>query len=237
MGRKVHPKVFRIGVNTTWNSRWYADSRHFAKYLEQDTKMRKFLMTKLKGASVANIRIERSTDAVTVTIFTPKPGIVIGRGGQGVEDLKKKLKMILMTAGRKTTLKLNIQEVDKPDINAQVVMHNIIEQLEKRLPFRRAMKQAVESVMKAGAEGVKVEIAGRLNGAEIARSEHQSQGRLPLQTLRANMQYARGVARTTYGGIGVKVWVYTGELFENEQEEAAEESSGSSAPRSRGTKR
>lgn len=223
MGHKVHPKSFRIGVNTTWNSRWYADRRNYAKYLEQDTKIRKYLMTKLRSASVANIRIERSAEAITVTIFTPKPGVVIGRGGQGVEELKKTLRTMVMQPKKKITVKLNIQEVDKPDTNAQVMMHTIVEQLEKRFPFRRALKQAVDTVMKAGAEGVKVEVAGRLNGAEIARTEHLSQGRLPLQTLRANVQFARGIAQTTYGVIGVKVWVYTGEVFGDEETESTPE--------------
>lgn len=198
--------------------------------------MRKYLTTKLKGASVANIRIDRSTDSVSLTIFTPKPGIVIGRGGQGVEELKKKLKTLVMSTGRKITVKLNIQEVDKPELNAQVVMHNIIEQLEKRLPFRRALKHAVDSVMKAGGQGVKVEVAGRLNGAEIARTEHLSEGRLPLQTLRANVQFARGIAQTTYGVIGVKVWVYTGEVFDTEEEEPTKQDAGF-PQRSQGGKR
>lgn len=219
MGRKVHPKSFRLGINTNWNSRWYADRRDYVKYLQQDIAIRKYLKERLRNAAVSDIQIERSAEAVTVTIFTPKPGVVIGRGGQGAEELKKKLKTIVMSE-KKTMLKLNIQEVEKPDINAQVVMHNVIEQLEKRLPFRRAMKQAIESVMRAGAKGVKIQVAGRLNGAEIARTEHLSRGRLPLQTIRANVQFARGVAHTTYGVIGVKVWVYTGEVFAKLDEEA-----------------
>lgn len=211
MGQKVHPKSFRLGVTTDWNSKWFS-SREYPKLLRQDVMIRSYLKKKLPAAGVALIEIERSLQNLTVTIHTSKPGVVIGRGGAGIELLKKEMKQQLMGQG-KYNLKVNIQEVTKPELSAQVMVGNMAEQIEKRLPFRRVLKQTIEQVMNAGAEGVKVMVAGRLNGSEIARTEMLSQGSLPLQTLRANIDYGRGEAHTTYGKIGIKVWIYKGKVF------------------------
>lgn len=211
MGQKVHPKAFRLSINSDWNSKWFA-RRNFADLLKQDVMIRKYLKTRVLKAGMGLIDIERSLQNLTVTIHTAKPGVVIGRGGQGIEALRKGLKRLVMGQG-KHNLKLNVQEILKPDLNAQVVVGNIAEQLEKRLPFRRVMKSSVEQVMSAGALGVKVAIGGRLNGADIARTEVLNRGSLPLHTLRAIIDYSRGEAHTTYGRIGIKVWIYKGEQF------------------------
>lgn len=211
MGQKVHPKSFRLGITAGWNSRWFT-SREYPKFLRQDVEIRKFLKKKLTTAGIAGVEIERSLQNLTITIHTAKPGVVIGRGGQGIESLKQGIRRLLMGQGT-YNVKLNVQEVSKPDLASQVVVGNIAEQIEKRLPFRRIMKQTVEQVMQAGAKGVKVMLAGRLNGAEIARTEMLTRGSLPLQTLRADIDYGRGEAFTTYGKIGIKVWIYKGEVF------------------------
>ncbi len=215
MGQKVHPKSFRLGVSTGWNSKWFS-ARNYSTLLRQDTQIRKFLKTKLVNAGVAKVEIERSLQNLTITIHTSKPGVVIGRGGQGIEALRKGLARMLMGQG-KVNIKLNIQEVQKPELSAQIMVENIADQLQRRLPFRRVLKGTIEQVMQAGAKGVKVYVAGRLNGAEIARTEVLSQGALPLQTLRANIDYGRGEAHTTYGRIGVKVWIYKGEVFAKDE--------------------
>ncbi len=211
MGQKVHPKSFRLPITGAYNSRWFS-ARAYPQLLKQDVEIRKYLMSKLTSAGLARIEIERSLQNVTVTIHTSKPGVVIGRGGQGIETLRQDIRRLHMGQG-KYNVKLNVQEIDKPELNAQVVVGNIAEQIEKRLPFRRIMKNTIEQVMGAGAKGVKVMLAGRLNGAEIARTEMLSNGSLPLQTLRAGIDYGRGEAHTTYGKIGIKVWIYTGEVF------------------------
>lgn len=211
MGQKVHPKSFRLPVTGAYNSRWFS-ARAYPQLLKQDVQIRKYLMGKLTNAGLALIEIERSLQNLTVTIHTSKPGVVIGRGGQGIEILRQAIRRLHMGKG-KYNVKLNVQEIDKPELSAQVVVGNIAEQIEKRLPFRRIMKNAIEQTMQAGAKGVKVMLAGRLNGAEIARTEMLSNGSLPLQTLRAGIDYGRGEAHTTYGKIGIKVWIYTGEVF------------------------
>ena len=213
MGNKVHPIAHRLGITTDWTSKWYS-RRDFRTLLKQDLEVRSFLRKKLRSAGVARIEIERSGNAVSVTIITAKPGIVIGRGGSGVEDLKVALTKYFPP---KTKFKLNIQEVPNPSLVAQLVVQNMIEQLEKRLPFRRILKQSVEQVKKAGGQGVKVMVAGRLNGADIARTEALSWGKLPLQTLRADVDFARGAAATTYGAIGVKAWIYRGDIFKKKE--------------------
>lgn len=216
MGQKVHPKAIRLGVIKTWDSKWFAGRKEYKHLLQQDVEIRGFLKKKLKDAGLSHIEIERSANTITITIFTSKPGVVIGRGGQGTEDLKKQLKTMLM-GKTKLTLRLNVQEVDKPDLNAQVIVRSMIEQIERRMPFRRVLKQTVNQVMRAGAKGVKLQVAGRLNGAEIARTEHLGEGSIPLQTLRADIDYGRGMAHTTYGAIGVKVWIYKGEVFRKQE--------------------
>lgn len=213
MGQKVHPKSFRLGVTSKWNAKWFA-TRNYATLLKQDVMIRKFLKGKLPNAGLAGIEIERSLQNLTVNVHTSKPGVVIGRGGQGIESLRQGLRRLLMGQG-KYNIKLNVQEVHKPELSAQVVVGNMAEQIEKRLPFRRVLKQAIDQVSQAGAQGVKVMVAGRLNGADIARTEMLSSGSLPLQTLRADIDYARGEAQTTYGKIGIKVWIYKGEVFKD----------------------
>jgi small subunit ribosomal protein S3 len=211
MGHKVHPKSFRLGVHETWQSKWF--SKHdFSRFLRQDIEIRKYLQKKLKEAGLAQVEIERSQNNIVVNIFTSKPGVVIGRSGAGVDILRKELKdKVLRKPG--FDLRLNIQEVTQPDLNAQIVCNNIILQIEKRIPFRRVMKQTIAQVMRAGAQGVKVMVSGRLDGVEIARTENLSQGKIPLHTIRSNIDYARGAAHTTYGAVGAKIWIYKGEVF------------------------
>lgn len=208
MGQKVNPRSMRLQLDRDWQSRWYAD-RDYAAFLIEDLKLRRTVQQKLsKRAGVARIDIERSPGQLVVTIHTSKPGVVIGRGGTGAEELKN---VLMKLAGR--PVKVSIEEVKKPEISATLVAENIAGQLERRISFRRAMKMAVENAMKAGAQGAKVIVSGRLNGAEMARRESVSQGSIPLHTLRADIDYAHGLARTTYGVIGVKVWVYKGTKF------------------------
>jgi len=208
MGQKVNPRSMRLQIDRDWQSRWYAD-RNYADFLIQDLKLRGSLMKKLtKRAGVARIDIERSPGQMIVTIHTSKPGVVIGRGGTGAEELKA---MVAKQIG--SPVKVSIEEVKKPEINAQLVADNIAGQLERRIGFRRAMKMAVENALKAGALGAKVAVGGRLNGAEMARRESVAQGSIPLHTLRADIDFAHGLAKTTYGVIGVKVWIYKGTKF------------------------
>ncbi len=208
MGQKVNPRSMRLQVDRDWQSRWYAD-KDYATLLIEDLKLRAAVQKKLsKRAGVARVDIERSVGSITITIHTSKPGVVIGRGGSGVEELKTILNKIASAP-----VKVSIEEVKKPETNAQLVAENIAGQLERRIGFRRAMKMAVENAMKSGVLGAKVTVAGRLNGAEMARRETVSQGSIPLHTLRADIDYAQALARTTYGVIGVKVWVYKGTKF------------------------
>jgi len=218
MGQKINPKIFRTGVIKSWDSRWFS-RRNFSSLLKQDVLIRKFLKEKLKDAGAARVEIERSAGNINIIIHAVRPGVIIGRSGVGIEELKAGLKKKVLNkqgAGmlEKINLNINIMEVEKPNLNAQVVLDNIISDLEKRIPYRRIMKQAISRVERAGAKGVKVIIAGRLNGAEIAREEKIVSGKIPLHTLRADIDYARGAAQTIYGKIGVKVWIYRGDIFE-----------------------
>ncbi len=215
MGHKVHPKIFRIGELYTWDSKWFS-RRDYAKFLQQDILIRKFFKKELKDAAVAQVEIERSPTSTTVIIHSAKPGIIIGRGGQGVEELKKKIKDQFLDL--KSSLNINIKEVSNPNISAELIVQSMVADIEKRVPFRRVMKQAIARVGRTDAKGMKVIVAGRLNGAEIARSETLTSGSLPLHTLRADIDYARGVARTTYGAVGIKVWIYKGEVFKKDQD-------------------
>ncbi|MFA5021637.1 MAG: 30S ribosomal protein S3 [Patescibacteria group bacterium] len=215
MGHKVHPKIFRIGTLYGWNSKWFS-RKDYSKFLRQDILIKKFLAKELKDAAVAQIDIERSATVTTVIIHSAKPGVIIGRGGQGVEDLKKKIKAKFLDP--KSSLNINIKEVSNPNLVSELIVQAIIADIEKRIPYRRAMKQAIGKVEKANAKGIKVIISGRLNGAEIARTETLTSGSLPLHTLRADIDYSRGVARTTYGAIGVKVWIYKGQVFKKDKE-------------------
>ncbi len=208
MGQKVNPRSMRLQVDRDWQSRWYAD-RDYVTYLITDLKLRAAVQKKLsKRAGLARVDIERNPGALVVTIHTSKPGVVIGRGGTGAEELKT---MLAKVAGG--PVKVSIEEVKKPETNAQLVAENIASQLERRIGFRRAMKMAVDNAMKAGVLGAKVIVAGRLNGAEMARRETVSQGSIPLHTLRADIDFAYSIAKTTYGVIGVKVWIYKGQKF------------------------
>lgn len=218
MGKKVNPRVFRLGMSEKWRSRWYA-GRDFAKFLEQDVSMRRHLKNILKDASIDRIDIERSRGEVVINITAAKPGLIIGRGGSGIDDLKKKIQNKFLS--RDIKLKLNITEVSVPNLSASVIVDAIRLDLEKRIPFRRVMKQNIDKVLKAGAKGVKISVAGRLNGVDIARTEKLVEGKIPLQTLRSDIDYSRGVAQTIYGVIGIKVWIYKGEYFDKKSKQAA----------------
>lgn len=208
MGQKVNPHGFRVGVIKDWDTRWFANGKAFADNLISDYEIRKFLKKKLYAAGIAKIEIERAAGKITVNIHTAKPGVVIGRGGAGVEALKKELNKVAGTA-----CNINIIEVKRAETNAQLVAENVAQQLERRISFRRAMKQCIGRSMKAGAKGIKITCGGRLGGAEIARSESYHEGSIPLQTLRADIDYGFAEAHTTYGRIGVKVWIYKGEVL------------------------
>lgn len=207
MGQKVHPKGLRLGVIKDWDAKWYSQ-KDFVKLLHEDFRVRKFIKEKLFASGISRIEIERAANRVKINIHTAKPGIVIGRGGAEVESLKKKLEA--MTGKR---VNVNITEVKKPELDAQLVAENVAGALEKRIAFRRAMKQAVSRSMRMGAEGIKIMVAGRLGGAEIARTEWYSEGKVPLHTLRADIDYGFAEANTTYGKIGVKTWLYKGEVL------------------------
>ena len=217
MGQKTHPLGFRLGITKPWLSRWYS-RRDYAKFVREDVKIRKVVKEKLYHAGVSRIEIERRGSTVTVNIRTARPGLVIGKKGTGIDTLRQDLSK--MVGGE---VSVNIHEVRKPELDAQLVAENIALQLERRIAFRRAMKKAVTSALKFGAEGIKVMCAGRLAGAEIARTEWYREGRVPLQTLRADIDYGQAEALTTYGKIGVKCWIYKGEIFGDKpkQEEAA----------------
>jgi small subunit ribosomal protein S3 len=219
MGQKVHPIGIRLGITRDWASKWYADSKTYPEYVLADFQVRKFLKEKLKEASVSRIQIERPARKANITIHTARPGIVIGKKGEDIEKLRsaicKMLKLPLQD------VRLNIAEIRKPELDAQLVAEGIAQQLERRTMFRRAMKRAVTNTMRLGAQGIKVKVGGRLNGAEIARSEWYREGRVPLHTFRADIDYGFSEAKTTYGIIGVKVWIFRGEIIGKQQEVVA----------------
>ncbi len=208
MGQKVNPHGLRVGVIKEWDSRWFANDSDFGDTLVSDYKIREYLKTKLKAAGVPKFEIERTNAGVKVVIHCAKPGVVIGRGGAEIEKLRAELEKM---TGK--SVSVNVAEVKSPDMNAQLVAESIAEQLEKRVAFRRAMKQAIGRTMRLGAKGIKISLSGRLGGAEIARSEHYHEGTIPLQTIRADIEYGFWEANTTYGKIGVKVWIYKGEVL------------------------
>jgi len=209
MGQKVHPTGIRLGISRDWQSKWYADSKNFPEYLEQDIRIREFLKKRLSQASVSRIQIERPARSAHLTIHTARPGIVIGKKGEDIEKLRKELTRMMGVP-----VSVNIEEIRKPELDAQLVAESVAQQLERRIMFRRAMRRAVTNSMRLGALGIKINVAGRLNGAEIARSEWYREGRVPLHTLRADIDYGFAEAKTTYGVIGVKVWIFKGEVFE-----------------------
>jgi len=218
MGQKVNPHGLRVGVIKDWNSRWYAENE-FADYLSEDNKIRTYLKKKLYSAGVSKIEIERAADRVKVIVYTAKPGVVIGKGGAEIENTKKELTKL--TDGKK--ISLDIKEIKRPDRDAQLVAENIAQQLENRISFRRAMKSCMGRTMKTGVLGIKTCCSGRLGGADIARSEFYSEGTIPLQTLRADIDYGFAEADTTYGKVGVKVWIYKGEVLPARKNEEVQE--------------
>ena len=208
MGQKVNPHGLRVGINAGWNSQWFADKKDFAKFLKEDNEIRKYIKNNHKNSAISKVQIERGENKVNITLHTAKPGIVIGQKGVGVEAMKKEISAL--TDGK--IVNINVMEIKQPDFDAQLVADSIKFQLEQRVGFRRAMKQALNRCLKAGVKGVKIMVGGRLDGAEIARSEFYQEGSLPLQTLRANIDYATATA-DVYGSIGVKVWIYKGEIL------------------------
>ncbi len=208
MGQKVNPHGARVGVIFDWSTRWYASKKDFASQLKEDYKLREMLKKKFYQTGISRIDIERSANRMTVNLFTGKPGMIIGRGGKGIEDLKTEIEKFVGHA-----VNINVMDIKSPDTDAQLVAENIAQQLEKRISFRRAMKQSIQRAMKAGAKGVKTSVSGRIGGADIARTEHYHEGSIPLQTLRANIDYGFAEAKTTYGRLGIKVWIYKGQVL------------------------
>ena len=218
MGQKVHPTGARVGIIRDWNSKWYASSKNFADYLVEDQKIRKFLKKKLFAAGISKIEIERTAKLVKINLYTAKPGIVIGKGGAGAETIKADVAKLI---GK--DVNINIVEVKNIDTDAQLVAENIAGQLERRISFRRAMKQCMQKSMKSGALGIKTAVSGRLGGADMARTEFYKEGNIPLQTLRADIDYGFAEADTTYGKIGVKVWIYKGEVLPSRNMEGGDQ--------------
>jgi len=218
MGQKIHPTGFRLGIATDWTSKWYADSANFADFLAEDLKIREFLRKKLSQAAVSRIQISRPAKAVAVTIHTARPGIIIGKKGEDIERLR--IEVAALVSVHINNVKISIEEIRKPELDAQLVAEGIASQLERRVMFRRAMRRSVTNAMRIGAEGIKINVSGRLNGAEIARNEWYREGRVPLHTLRANVDYGFAEALTTYGILGVKVWIYKGEVFDLENKDS-----------------
>lgn len=212
MGQKVSPIGLRIGINRGWEANWYANKSDFSKYLENDLKIRKFLEKRLKDAGVSAVDIERNAKRCEIVIHTAKPGVIIGKGGEEIENLKKEIAKVV-----DENIQISIVDIKKPDLDATLVAKSIASQIENRASFRMAQKKAIRNVMKAGAKGVKTSVSGRLNGADIARSEGYSEGTIPLHTLRADIDYAHAEADTTFGKIGVKVWIYKGEILEDKK--------------------
>jgi len=207
-GQKVNPHGLRIGIIKDWDTKWYANNKNFSEYLVEDFKIRKFIKNKLYSAGISRIEIERAANKVKINVNAAKPGLIIGKGGAGIEELRKQLEKMT----QKSVL-INITEIKVPELDSQIVAENIASQLEKRISFRRAMKQAMSRAMRLGAKGIKTAVSGRIGGAEIARTEHYHEGTIPLQTLRADVDYGFAEANTTYGKLGVKVWIYKGEVL------------------------
>ena len=211
MGQKVHPNGIRLGIIRDWDSKWFATGRDYSEQLIEDQKIRQFLKTRLANAAVSKIRIERNAENINVRIHTARPGIVIGKKGQDIEKLRAELNMLV-----KGVVSVSVEEMRKPELDAQLVADSIAQQLVGRVAYRRATKRSLQNAMRLGAEGIKIMVSGRLNGAEIARKEWYREGRVPLHTLRADVDYATSEALTTYGILGIKVWIYKGEVFANE---------------------
>jgi len=219
MGQKVHPTGIRLGIVKDWTSRWYANSQNYPVFLLQDLKVREFIKQKLSHASVSRIQINRPANNAQITIHTARPGIVIGKKGEDIDKLRQEISKMMGVP-----VKVNVEEIRKPELDATLVAEGIAQQLEKRIMYRRAMKRAVTNTMRLGAEGIKINVAGRLNGAEIARGEWYREGRVPLHTLRADIDYGTAEANTTYGIIGIKVWIFKGEVFDMDAHAASNNS-------------
>jgi small subunit ribosomal protein S3 len=232
MGHKVHPKIHRTQVIYTWDSRWFS-RRNYAQFAEQDITIREYLTKKFKDAHIDAISVERGPKSVDITILAAKPGFIIGRSGQGLDEVRKHIERVVLQM--KGKVKINVQELHSPALSAQVVAQTIVADTEKRIPFRRVMKQSIERVLKAGAQGVKIKMSGRLNGVEIARTETLSKGKIPLITLRSDVDYAEIPAYTMYGKIGVKVWICRGLVFGRKDPFAKVEEAPKVAPRKRET--
>jgi len=217
MGKKVNPKILRMSINRTWPSVWFERGDKYVKNLKQDLGVRRYMIREFREAGIDQVEIARGLNRVEINITTAKPGLIIGRGGNGAEELKKKLHDKFLKDLRMNEINLNIKEVSRQNMSAQIIVQGMILDIEKRMPFRKVMKQNLSKIERAGAQGAKVVISGRLNGAEIARTEKLVWGKVPLQTLRADIDYARGAANTTYGAIGIKVWIYKGEVFEKDK--------------------
>lgn len=215
MGQKVNPQGMRIGITSDWKSRWFSKKKDYTKQLKEDIEIRKMIFGRLKNAAIGSVEIERSAGAIRVVIKTARPGIIIGRGGTGIEDIKKLVKEKFFKQ-KKLALNIDVEEIKNMEESAMVIAQNVAEQLEKRIPFRRVLKTTIERMMESKKiQGIKIEISGRLGGADMSRREWQAKGNLPLHTLRADIDFAKAIARTTYGVIGVKVWVNRGEKFES----------------------
>lgn len=218
MGQKVNPHGLRVGIIRDWDSKWYADKKNFNEYLLEDYKIREYCKKKLFISGISKTEIERAANKIKVTVFTAKPGMVIGRGGVGVEELRVAIEKLT-----KKSVVVNVEEIKVPDLDAQLVAENVASQLERRVTFRRAMKQVIQRTMRMGAKGIKTSVAGRLGGADMARTEGYSEGSIPLQTLRADIDYGFAEANTTYGKVGVKVWIYKGEILPTKKAVKVEE--------------
>lgn len=215
MGQKISPISFRVGVIKTWNSKWFSDAKKYRNYFLQDIQLRRYISKKLRNMGISACEIERGPQAIKLNIWSSRPGVIIGRAGKGIEELKKELSKL---TPKKVNLEVNISEIRNAEENAALVAQTIAEQIEKRIPYRRAMKRALDRSMQSkNVRGIKVMIAGRLDGTEIARSEWLAKGKIPLQTLRANIDFAKAEAHTTYGTVGIKVWIYKGEVFEEKR--------------------
>lgn len=227
MGQKVHPVGIRLGIVKDWNSTWYADRREFADFLNNDLAVRKFLRKRLAHASVSRIQVNRLANSARIVVHTARPGIVIGKKGEDIEALRREVGALVGAP-----VNINVEEIRKPELDAYLVAESVANQLERRIMFRRAMRRAVTNAMRLGAQGIKINVAGRLNGAEIARSEWYREGRVPLHTLRADIDYGFAEANTTYGVIGIKVWIFKGEIFEQPTEVPANAEQAPAAPAS-----
>lgn len=219
MGQKVHPTGIRLGIATDWTSKWYAGGKQYAEFLHEDLKIREYLKKKLSQAGVSRIAIARPAKSIAITLHSARPGIIIGKKGEDIEKLRREVSSLVNV--HINNVKINIEEIRKPELDAFLVAESIAQQLERRVMFRRAMRRSVTNAMRIGAEGIKINISGRLNGAEIARNEWYREGRVPLHTLRADVDYGTAEALTTYGILGVKVWIYKGEVFDLESKHAS----------------